>query len=116
MLLALVVHYALAGDQSTALVAGVGMMASVLTSYTKARAEAIHVELPGGSIVERGERIVLLIAGGLFGVMVIALWILAVGATATVVQRFTSARRALAAQDDARSEAPAGGERLAHGD
>jgi phosphatidylglycerophosphate synthase len=116
VLLALVVHYAMAGDQTTALVAGVGMMASVLTSYTKARAEAIDVELPDGGIVERGERIVLLIAGGLFGAMMIALWVLAVGATATVVQRFTGARRGLEAADEARRGAPPVGEQLAHGD
>ncbi|MBW2232852.1 MAG: CDP-alcohol phosphatidyltransferase family protein [Deltaproteobacteria bacterium] len=116
VLLGLVVHYALTGDQTTALVAGVGMISSVLTSYTKARAEAIDVELRGGSIVERGERIVLLIAGGLFGIMQIALWVLAVGATATVVQRFTSARRGLEAQDVERAARPRGGEQLLHGD
>jgi phosphatidylglycerophosphate synthase len=116
VLLGLVLHYALAGDATMALVAGIGMVSSVLTSYTKARAEAIDVELDGGSIVERGERVALLIAGGLFGVMQIALWVLAVGATATVVQRFTSARRVLAAQDEERATRPSAGEQLLHGD
>jgi hypothetical protein len=37
----------------------------------------------------------LLIAGGILGLMAPALWILAVGSTATVVQRFEGARQAL---------------------
>lgn len=93
VLLALVIHYVQSGDVTTGLVAGVGLVSSVLTSYTKARAEAIDVSMPGG-FIERGERVVLLVAGGIFGLMEPALWILAVGATATVVQRFDSARRA----------------------
>jgi hypothetical protein len=55
--------------------------------------------LPGG-VVERGERIGLLIAGGILGLMVPALWILAVGSTATVVQRFEGARHALGSESD----------------
>jgi phosphatidylglycerophosphate synthase len=97
VLLGLVLHYSARGELMTAIVASVGLVASVLTSYTKARAEAIEVSLPGG-IIERGERIVLLGLGGLTGFMVPALWVLAVGATATVVQRFTSARRSMAGQ------------------
>jgi CDP-diacylglycerol--glycerol-3-phosphate 3-phosphatidyltransferase len=115
VLLALVIHYALAGDPTTALVAGIGMVASVLTSYTKARAESIDVSLPGG-IVERGERIVLLLLGAFTGLMELALWVLAVGATATVVQRFTSARRTMVKREEARSEAAPAGDRLVHGD
>jgi CDP-diacylglycerol--glycerol-3-phosphate 3-phosphatidyltransferase len=113
ILLALVIHYASAGDLTTSLVAGIGMVASVLTSYTKARAESIDVSLPGG-IVERGERIVLLLLGAFSGLMPAALWVLAVGATATVVQRFTSARRAMALQAEA--EATPAGDHLVHGD
>ncbi|MCS5635084.1 MAG: CDP-alcohol phosphatidyltransferase family protein [Myxococcota bacterium] len=97
VMLGLIIHFALAGDQITALVAATGLMASVLTSYTRARAESLNLALPGG-VVERGERIGLLIAGGLLGLMVPALWILAVGSTATVVQRFEGARQALDAE------------------
>ena len=94
VLLALVIHYALTGHETLCGVAGVGLVASVLTSYTKARAEAMGVSLPGG-IIERGERVLLIAAGGVFGLMGPALWVLAVGSTATVVQRFESARRHL---------------------
>ena len=84
VMLGLVVHFALEGDQVTALVASMGLIASVLTSYTRARAESLNLSMPGG-VVERGERIGLLIAGGILGLMVPALWILAVGSSATVV-------------------------------
>lgn len=94
VMLGLVIHFALSGDQMTALVAATGLTSSVLTSYTRARAESLDLILDGG-VVERGERIGLLIAGGLLGLMVPALWILAVGSTATVVQRFEGARQAL---------------------
>lgn len=97
VLLALALYFAQGGDITTAVVAGVGLVSSVLTSYTKARAEAIDVSMPGG-FIERGERVVLIVAGGLLGLMEPALWILAVGATATVVQRFESARRAFDAR------------------
>lgn len=100
IMLGLVIHFALAGDQITALVAATGLIASVLTSYTRARAEALNISMPGG-VVERGERIGLLIAGGILGLMVPALWILAVGSAATVVQRFESARQALDTEQDA---------------
>ncbi len=99
IMLGLVIHFALAGDQITALVAATGLIASVLTSYTRARAEALNIAMPGG-VVERGERIGLLIAGGILGLMVPALWILAVGSTATVVQRFEGARQALETPPD----------------
>ena len=115
VLLALVFHYMTVGDVTTALVAGVGLVSSVLTSYTKARAEAIQVSMPGG-FVERGERVVLIIAGGLFGLMVPALWILAVGATATVVQRFDIARRGFESQDETVEEPRPTTRRVAHGE
>jgi len=95
VLIALVIFFTQAGDMTTALLASTGLIASVLTSYTKANAAAKNVDLPGG-IIERGERIFLICAGGILGIMVPALWVLAVGSTATVVQRFTGAQRAMA--------------------
>ncbi|MFP6640217.1 MAG: CDP-alcohol phosphatidyltransferase family protein [Myxococcota bacterium] len=109
VLLALVIHYALTGHPTLAGVAGVGLVASVLTSYTKARAEAMGVSLPGG-IIERGERVFLIAAGGVFGLMAPALWVLAVGSTATVVQRFGSARRHLGPESEKSDAAGGSGE------
>lgn len=116
VLIAIVIHFAGIGDPVTACVAAVALVASILTSYTKARAEALDIELPGG-IIERGERIILLVAGGVFGVMQPMLWVLAVGATATVVQRFSAARRGIDRMDSERAaRAAAGtGDGLAHG-
>lgn len=94
VLLALVVHYALTGDTTMVYVGGLVLVASVLTSYIKARAEAMGISLPGG-IVERGERIFLVAAGGFFGLMEPALWLLALASVATVIQRFEAARRGL---------------------
>ncbi len=102
VLTGLAIHFASSGDIVTAWVAGVGLAASVLTSYTRARAEGLDIELHVG-IVERGERIFIIVAGGVFGIMEIALWALAVGATITVVQRFTVARRSLDELDLARA-------------
>ena len=118
VLLALVIHYAGHGQRATAGVAGVVLISSVLTSYTKARAEALELNLSGG-IVERGERIFLLVAGALFGLMVPVLWLLAVGATATVVQRFASARRGIEDREverKARTGGSGGRGQLAHGE
>jgi phosphatidylglycerophosphate synthase len=116
VLIALTIHFAGTGKPVTAWMAGVALVASILTSYTKARAEALDIDLPGG-IIERGERIILLVAGGVFGVMEWMIWVLAVGATATVVQRFTAARRGIDRIDSERaSRANAGsGDGLAHG-
>ena len=127
VLLGLAIHFAATGDLVTSWVAGVALAASVLTSYTRARAESLDIELHVG-IVERGERVFLIVAGGVFGIMEIALWVLAVGATATVVQRFTVARRGMeqidrarAASEQAGGDDPAAGtsesqgEGLAHG-
>jgi CDP-diacylglycerol--glycerol-3-phosphate 3-phosphatidyltransferase len=115
VLLALVIHYATLADVTTALVAGTGLVSSVLTSYTKARAEAIDVSMPGG-FVERGERIVLIVAGGILGLMEPALWILAVGATATVVQRFDSARRAFGTLSGQKPGSAAPSQPVTHGE
>jgi CDP-diacylglycerol--glycerol-3-phosphate 3-phosphatidyltransferase len=110
IMLGLVIHYAGNGQVATAMIAGIALIASVLTSYTRARAESLVLNMPGG-IVERGERVGLLIAGGLFGLMVPVLWILAAGASATVVQRFMAAHRAMR-----ELEAAEGAQRDARGD
>jgi CDP-diacylglycerol--glycerol-3-phosphate 3-phosphatidyltransferase len=101
VLLGIVMHYALAGQAGTVLLASVVLVASVMTSYAKARAEAYVPQLSGGTF-ERGERVALLAIGGILQVMVPILWLLAIGATFTVVQRFASAHRELAGIELAR--------------
>ena len=77
--------------------AGVGMMASVMVSYTTARSEALGVKANVG-FLQRPERIVLLIIGALstwdwnsdfflYNRMPQVLWVLAVGSVWTLVHR-----------------------------
>ena len=65
------------------------MTASLMVSYTRARAEALIGACKVG-FMERPERVVLIILGALFnrwGVMAPALWVLAVFSTITVIHR-----------------------------
>jgi CDP-diacylglycerol---glycerol-3-phosphate 3-phosphatidyltransferase len=77
--------------------AGVGMMASVMVSYTTARSEALGVKANVG-FLQRPERIVLLIIGALspwdwnsdfflYNRMPQVLWVLAVGSVWTLIHR-----------------------------
>ena len=93
----LALHYAASGERLWAWVAGVALSGSVLTSYTKARAEFWLRDFEGG-LLERAERILLLIAGGLLGFMPLALAVVALGSVATAAQRIIIAQRRLGAE------------------
>lgn len=69
----------------------VGVMAQ-LTSYIRAKAEALGWEASGG-LVERPERMLIMIPGIAFDFIPVALSILAVGTTVTVIQRVVVVRR-----------------------
>lgn len=94
LLLGLVVFYGAQDESVPQLLAEVALVCSIMTSYAKARAEVTISHLPGG-MLERGERLGLLAAGAILGIMVPVLWILAAGTLVTVVQRFRSAHRAM---------------------
>jgi phosphatidylglycerophosphate synthase len=64
-----------------------------MVSYTRARAESIGVECKVG-LMERGERLLVLIAGALADLMVPAVWVVAAGANATAVHRIFHTWRA----------------------
>jgi CDP-diacylglycerol--glycerol-3-phosphate 3-phosphatidyltransferase len=98
VLLGILMFFAGTGDRASAFLAGFAMVASVLVSYAKARAER-YVPSFGGGVLERGERIVLLALGGLTGWMRVALWVVAVGAAITVAQRFALAYREMTRLD-----------------
>jgi len=104
VLFGIVVHYGDTGRMGMVLLTGVVLMASVLTSYAKARAELTISVLEGG-VFERGERVGVLAAGALFGYMGVALWVLAAGTVFTVAQRFITAYREMAALDAGLQEA-----------
>ncbi|ADV84759.1 CDP-alcohol phosphatidyltransferase family protein [Terriglobus saanensis] len=85
----LLVYYARGNRFQYVVLVAFVMTASVMVSYTRARAEALIGSCKVG-FMERPERIVLVIIGALFntwGVMAPALWVLAVLSTMTVIHR-----------------------------
>jgi CDP-diacylglycerol--glycerol-3-phosphate 3-phosphatidyltransferase len=82
----LMVHYAREQMLGYVVLVGVVFMGAVLTSYARARAESIIPSCKVG-FMERPERIVLLIIGGLANRMEAVLWILAVLGNWTVFDR-----------------------------
>jgi len=64
----------------------VAAFGSFMTSYARARAESLIPRCPVG-LMERPERIVLLIAGAVLNKMVAVLWIIAVLSNVTAIQR-----------------------------
>lgn len=75
------------------------LVSGLLTSYVKARAQGLGLRCDVG-IAERSERLIVILAGcglsGIFGlpvIRVVALWLLAVASTVTVVQRLVVVRR-----------------------
>jgi CDP-diacylglycerol---glycerol-3-phosphate 3-phosphatidyltransferase len=82
----LLVYYAVAGRTSYVILSAVATAGSVMVSYSRARAESL-IPLCKVGFMERPERMVLLIIGGLFNRMAPALWVIAVVATLTVIHR-----------------------------
>ena len=64
----------------------VAAFGSFMTSYARARAESLIPRCPVG-LMERPERVVLLIAGALLNRMVAVLWVIAVLSNVTAIQR-----------------------------
>ena len=94
VMLGIVVLYARMPHARGALVAMAGLAGSVMVSYTKARAESIGIACNVG-VMERPERLICLIAGALLDVLEPALWVLAILANLTALQRIVFTRRAL---------------------
>lgn len=94
VLLGIVVLFSRMPHARGAIVAMAGLVGSVMVSYTKARAESIGVECNVG-VMERPERMICLIAGALLGLLEPALWVLAVLANVTAIQRIVFTRNAV---------------------
>jgi CDP-diacylglycerol--glycerol-3-phosphate 3-phosphatidyltransferase len=62
------------------------IIGSLMVSYTRARAEALNIECKGG-ILQRPERVLLLIAALLTGWMLPVLWIMAILTNISAIQR-----------------------------
>jgi CDP-diacylglycerol---glycerol-3-phosphate 3-phosphatidyltransferase len=86
LFMGLLVYYANAHRFFYIVLTAIVMTGSVMTSYTRARAENI---IPGCKVgfMERPERIVLIIIGALFERMAPMLWVLAVLSNITVIHR-----------------------------
>jgi CDP-diacylglycerol--glycerol-3-phosphate 3-phosphatidyltransferase len=100
VMLGIILHFSSTGAFWLSVLSAYVLICTVLTSYAKARAE-LHLEhLPGG-MLERGERMGLLVAGSVFGFVPIAMFALALGTTYTVGQRLVVAQREMARLDGA---------------
>jgi len=68
------------------------LVGTIMVSYTKARAQTVGVACEVG-LMERPERLLCLIGGALFHLLTPALWVLAVLANVTALQRILVTRR-----------------------
>ncbi len=86
LLMGLLVYYASINRFFYIVLTAVVMTGSVMVSYTRARAECVIAKCKVG-FMERPERVVLLIIGGLFDRMAAVLWVIAVLSNVTVIHR-----------------------------
>jgi CDP-diacylglycerol--glycerol-3-phosphate 3-phosphatidyltransferase len=96
----LLYHYAEAEHTTPTVLCFAAIVGSILVSYTRARAEGIGLSLREG-LFTRAER-VLLLGGALIvahGVVVWALWVLAVLSHVTAIQRVMTVRQRLLSDD-----------------
>ncbi len=99
----ILVLFARMGRPTEVVLALLALIGTVMVSYTKARAQAIGVACEIG-LMERPERLIVLIAGGLFDLMTPALWVLAVLVNLTAIQRILYTRRVARQQPVARRQ------------
>jgi CDP-diacylglycerol--glycerol-3-phosphate 3-phosphatidyltransferase len=88
----LLVYYARVNRFFYVVLVALAMTGSVMVSYVRARAETLIGSCKVG-FMERPERIVLLILGGLFDRMAPVLWVIAVISNITVVHRILYTRQ-----------------------
>ncbi len=82
----LLVLYARLDRNDLMVLVWVAAFGGFMTSYARARAESLIPHCPVG-LMERPERVVLIIAGAILNRMVAALWIVAILANITAIQR-----------------------------
>jgi CDP-diacylglycerol---glycerol-3-phosphate 3-phosphatidyltransferase len=80
------------GDTRTAAVALAAYAGGTLTSYIRAKAESLDYDCKVG-LLERAERLILVCAGLILGFVEIMLWVVAVLAMVTVIQRLVHVSR-----------------------
>ena len=92
VLLGIAVLYHRSGDRVGGAAALATLLGTVMVSYTKARAQSIGVQCEIG-LMERPERIIGLVVGGLFQVLGPVMLVLAVLTNVTALQRIFYTRR-----------------------
>jgi CDP-diacylglycerol---glycerol-3-phosphate 3-phosphatidyltransferase len=88
----IVFFYASSSMPYEALLVGVAMTFSLMTSYTRARAEGLGFECEVG-LLERAGRVVILSLFSLTGFLIVGVGLVAVGALVTTAQRILHVRR-----------------------
>ena len=86
VLFGLLYYFSDRGGREEELLIFIAMVASFLVSYTRARAETVDIPMREG-LFGRAERVLLLGIGLMIDQVTVALWVLAVAAGATAVQR-----------------------------
>lgn len=92
VLLGVVLYYHRAVDTTGVFLTMVALVGTIMTSYTKARAQSIGVACEIG-LIERPERLIVLIAGATFNQLTPAMIALAVLTNLTALQRILYMRR-----------------------
>ena len=93
LLLGVVLYYHRAADTTGVFLTMGALVGTIMTSYTKARAQSIGVACEIG-LIERPERLIVLIAGATFNQLTPAMIALAVLTNLTALQRILYMRRA----------------------
>jgi CDP-diacylglycerol--glycerol-3-phosphate 3-phosphatidyltransferase len=92
LLIGLLIYYGRINRYFYVSLVAVGMIGSVMVSYTRARAENLIPTCKVG-FLERPERVVLIIIGALFDRMAPVLWLIAVLSNITVIHRILFTRQ-----------------------
>ena len=92
VLLGIVIHYERADDFTGVFFTMLAVVGTTMVSYTKARAQSVGLSCDIG-LMERPERILVLIAGAMFGLFTPAVIALALLTNVTALQRILHVRR-----------------------
>lgn len=107
ILLGIAVYFSATQQLGQVLLTAWSLVATVLVSYSQARAQLFLPTFRVG-LMERAERMLILAAGAVSGLLVAALWVVAIGSTITVIQRFARAYRELSRIDAAERDTSGG--------
>jgi len=97
IMLGLLLYYVDAGSALNSVLVLLALVGSLMVSYTRARAEALDFDAKVG-VLTRAERYLVLVPALVLGYPAVALWILAVLANLTAIQRILHVRRQWYAQ------------------